>query len=165
MDEDIKKVFLKAYDDHADALFRHCLFKINDREKSIDITQEAFMKTWVYISLGKKISNMRAFLYKTLNNLIVDEYRKKKNLSLDLLSEDGFDPHFEEASTIEEKLDGAIALSLLRKLPDQYKDILFMKYVSSLDIREISEIVGESENTVTVRIHRGIKKLKELFKL
>lgn len=165
MEEDLKQLFIKAYDEHSDALFRHCLFRLSDREKSIDIVQDTFTKTWVYISLGKKVGNMRAFLYKTLNNLIIDEYRRKKHISLDFLNDDGFDPHFEETTTIEEKLDGSIALSLLRQLPDQYKDILFMKYVNGLDIAEIAEITGESSNTIAVRIHRGINKLRELFKL
>lgn len=41
---------------------------------------------------GGKIDAMKAFLYHILNNLIVDEYRKRKTVSLDLLLEKGFDP-------------------------------------------------------------------------
>ena len=54
-------------------------------------------------------------------------------------------------------------MELIKKLPQEYRDVLFMKYVSDLSLGEIADIVGEKENTIAVRIHRGIKKLKELY--
>ncbi len=161
--EDTKKAFILAYDEHADALFRHCFYKVHDREKAKDILQEAFMKTWAYISKGKEITNMRAFLYRTLNNLIVDEYRKKKDFSLDALEEEGFEPKSYEESTIEERIDGEKALRLINKLPHPYRDAIFMRYVNNLEIKEIAEITGEEVNTVSVHLHRGMIKLRELF--
>ena len=161
--EDQKQLFLEAYDEHADALFRHCLFKINDREIAKDILQETFVKTWNYISLGNKVSNIRAFLYKTLNNLVIDEYRKKKPVSLDVLREDGFDPYIDETGSIGDTIDAERALTLLSKLPDPYKDAAFMRFVNNMELREISKITGEPENTIAVHIHRGLKKLRELF--
>ena len=84
--------FSAAYESYSDALFRHCYFRLYDREKSKDIVQEAFIKTWEYASKGTEIENTRAFLYKVLNNLIVDEIRRKKALSLEILLEGGFQP-------------------------------------------------------------------------
>lgn len=159
----MKQAFLMAYEEHADALFRHCLFKVHDRETAKDILQETFVKTWSYIAKGNKIENMRAFIYKTLGNLVVDEYRKKKNSSLDAMSEDGFDPKAENLSDIIDIIDGERAIKLLSELDDRYKDAVFMRYVNGLEISEIAEITGEPENTVSVHIHRGLKKLKELY--
>ena len=84
--------FSSAYESFSDALFRHCYFRLYDREKSKDIVQEAFIKTWEYSLKGQEIENTRAFLYKVLNNLIIDEIRKKKALSLEILLEEGFQP-------------------------------------------------------------------------
>lgn len=161
--EDTKQAFLATYDEYADALFRHCLFKTSDRELAKDLLQETFMKVWTYISSGKKVGNMRALLYKTLNNLVIDEYRKKKTGSLDVLAESGFDPREESPTNIADIIDGERAITLLSKLDDPYKDALFMRYVSGLEISEIAEITGEAENTVSVHIHRGMKKLKEIY--
>lgn len=161
--EQSKADFIKAYDEHADALFRHCLFKVHDREIAKDILQDTFTKVWGYIAKGKEIDNMRAFIYKVLNNLVVDEYRKKKNSSLDIMAEDGFDPKAENLSKIEDVMDGERAIALLSKLDDRYKDALFLRYVNGLEISEIAEITGDAENTVSVHIHRGLKKLKELY--
>src|SRR5579884_3912032 len=84
--------FLAAYDEHADALFRHALLRARDRETATDIVQETYSRAWLYLSKGKKIEHMRAFLYRVANNLIVDQSRRKRSSSLDkLIEEDGFE--------------------------------------------------------------------------
>lgn len=84
---DTEREFTQAYEEHADALFRHCYFRVSNRERALELTQEAFMKTWDSVAQGKEINNYRAFLFRVLNNLIIDEYRKKKSTSLDALLE------------------------------------------------------------------------------
>ncbi len=157
----IEKEFIEACEMHSDALFRYCFFKISDRELAKDLVQETFMKTWNYLAKGEQVDNIRAFFYKILSNLIIDEYRKKKPLSLDTLTEEkGFD----EKEILENNIDAQKALLLLNDIGDMYKDMIMMRYVEELSLKEIAEITGESENTIAVKIHRGLKKVKELFK-
>lgn len=161
--DDIQTTFLKAYEEHADALFRLCLFKVSDRETATDLLQETFMKVWSYLSEGKKVENLKTFLYRTLGNLIIDHYRKKKTVSLDVLEETGFDIPFDEKEITEAQLDGEKAIKFLKKLPKEYQEVVFMRYVEGLELKEIAEALEEPINTITVRIHRGLRKLKELF--
>ena len=37
-----------------------------------------------------------------------------------------------------------------------------MRFVQELTLKEISLITGQSENTISVRVHRGVQKLKLL---
>ncbi|KKW47870.1 MAG: hypothetical protein UY99_C0021G0011, partial [Parcubacteria group bacterium GW2011_GWA1_59_11] len=41
-------MFLQAYDDHADAIYRHLYFRVFSRARAEEMTQEVFMKTWIY---------------------------------------------------------------------------------------------------------------------
>jgi RNA polymerase sigma-70 factor (ECF subfamily) len=165
MEPDTEKEFIQACETHSDALFRYCYFKISDREIAKDLVQETFLKTWNYLVKGEKIDNIRAFFYKILGNLIIDDYRKKKAVSLDeLASTTHFDPGFDEEEMLENKLDAEFTLKLLDEIPEMYKDVIIMRYVEDLSLTEISGITKESENTVAVKIHRGLKKLKELWK-
>ena len=123
------------------------------------------MKTWVFISKGGKIDNIRAFLFRTASNMVIDEYRKTdrrggKIQSIDELSELGFEPSFDDTSAWIDKIDGEQILSIVPELPDIYSEVIFLKYVEEKTISEISEIISETENTVSVRINRAIKKLK-----
>lgn len=104
--------FLKAYDDYSQAIFRYCYFRVFDREQARDLVQETFMKTWEYLASGKEVQNLRAFLYKVANNMVIDLSRKKKSLSIEDLAEKGFDPLVEERPKIQQRLDiGATATS------------------------------------------------------
>lgn len=155
--------FLKSYDLHTDALFRHCYFRVRKRELAKDLVQEAFMTTWVYLAEGKKIKNIRAFLYSVLNNLIIDESRKQKALSLDGLIEEGFEPVDKKAPDMNQRLIAKEVTQKLDSLEDPYKTVLIMRFIDEFSPKEIAEVLGVTENVVSVRINRGLKKLKEVY--
>ncbi|MBA3732952.1 RNA polymerase sigma factor [Patescibacteria group bacterium] len=161
-----KDAFVGAFDLHSNAIFRYCLYRIGDREKALDMSQDTFMKAWKFISLGGSVENMKAFLYKIATNLIIDEYRRRKSPeSLDnLLEEKGFEPSIDEYEHMINRLDAEQALAMLSQIPEPYKQALGMRFVEDLSLKEISEITGESENTIAVRIHRGLAKLVKIFK-
>jgi DNA-directed RNA polymerase specialized sigma24 family protein len=46
--------FIALYDEMADQLFRHCYFKVSNRELALDLVQETFARTWEYIASAKK---------------------------------------------------------------------------------------------------------------
>jgi RNA polymerase sigma-70 factor, ECF subfamily len=160
--------FLKAFEDYSDALFRHASIRVSDRERAVDIVHDTFTKVWSYARAGHQIDSYRSFLYKVLNNLIIDEYRKRKEASLDaLMSVEGVDegsfPELSE-STVEAlaaTIDGRQAFELLAELPDVYREVIIMRFVDELGPREISDLIEESENVVSVRIHRGLKLLRD----
>src|SRR3989344_9214854 len=85
-------ILTMAHNDYEKKLNQYAFFKVHSHTTSEDLVQETFLKTWSYIVKGGKIETMKAFLYHILNNLIVDEYRKRKNSSLDALTEKGFEP-------------------------------------------------------------------------
>lgn len=160
----LEKEFLKAYDAFADAIFRHCYFRMSDREKAKDLTQDTFIKTWEYLSRGGTIENLRAFLYRVANNLIVDEFRKKKELSLDGLREHGFEPMSSSDEDLKTGLETKEVMRMIEMLEDEYREVVIMRHVEGMSVKEIASIVGESENLVSVRIHRGLAKLRNLLK-
>lgn len=154
-----------AYVDfHTDMLTR-AQYKISNKMTGEDLVQNTFLKTWRYILLGGKIVTMKAFLYHILNNLIIDEYRKRKhtNSSLEIMNEKGFQPSTDISENTINKIDGKTALLLIEELPRTYRKILHMHYIQSLSISEISQITGLSKNAVSVKLHRAIKKLAVLF--
>ncbi len=163
MKTSIKNEFIKACEEHADALFRYGLYKTSDREVAKDLVQDTYIKTWSFIAKGEIVENYKLFFYRTLSNLIIDEYRKKKTFSLDALSEAGFEIPVDERSRVEQKLDGEIAIKMLEQIPEMYRDILYMKFVEDMSTHEIAIALGESENSISVKIHRGIKKITAIF--
>lgn len=169
-----EEAFLKAFDEYADALFRHAFFRISNREHAKDLVQETFLKTWNYIHEGNEVRHWKSFLYQTLNNLIIDEYRRVKEQSLDSLIENSVSDISSliavgNRSEKEDRLDDEITFEkiriLIRKLPDAYRVALTMRYVDGLSTKEMATLLNTSENVVSVRTHRALVQLKELCRV
>ncbi|HVX91119.1 MAG TPA: RNA polymerase sigma factor [Candidatus Paceibacterota bacterium] len=164
------RAFEDAFGAYADELFRHAFFHVSDRERAVDLVQDTYLRAYEYAK-GADIANMRAFLYRTLRHLIIDEYRKKKSVSLDAMLEK--DEHAadvrvpaEEHDALEaamDRLDAAQAAARLRELPGQYAEVLALRYLDGLTIAEIADRLDVTQNLVSVRIHRALKSLKDLL--
>lgn len=155
--------FLRAYNAHVDAIFRHCYYRVYDREHAKDLTQETFARTWEYILAGQDVRNIRAFLYRVANNLVIDASRKKKALSLEVLQEDGWEPSSTNHLELPIAVDAAAVVSVIRQLDEDYRDVLMMRFVDNLKPKEIAKILGVSANVVSVRLHRAMKQLRQVL--
>jgi len=158
--DQIKTKFIKAYDDLADKLFNHCFFKVSSREVAKDLVQETFTKSWHHVASGKEVLNLKAFLYKVANNLVIDHYRRTKDVSLDALREDGFDHSINGGEEIVVQAEHSRVLTVLKKLPKVHREVIIWRFVDGLTPKDIAAISGVSENVISVRLNRAMKKLR-----
>ncbi len=152
-----------AHHDYAKGMNSYSFFKTHNPTTSNDLVQDTFIKTWKYLVKGGKIEIMKAFLYHVLNQLIIDEYRKHKATSLDVLLEKGYEPSIDHSERLFHVFDGKAALLLIQYLPLKYQKVMRMRYKQDLSLKEISLITGQSTNAVAVQAHRGLEKLKVLY--
>jgi len=166
-----EEAYLEAYEAYSDKLFRHAFFRLSNRDRALELTQEAFLKTWDYCAEGGEVREFKSFLYRILNNLIIDEYRRHKGSSLDEMLENDtgeLEAKMSEGSVreTEEGLDEQVLLERIRvripELPDVYREAVTMRYIDGLTPKEIAALIGVSENVVSVRLHRGVLKLRSL---
>lgn len=168
MDKD-KQILLKkqdltaAYNEHIEGLSLHVLFKLHNEGLREDLVQDTFVKAWKYVINGGTIKQMKPFLYHILNHLIIDEYRKRKTLSLDELREKGFELGFDDSDQLLDIMDGKRASLLIEGLPLKYSRIMKLKYLQNLSQDEISKRTGLSKNTIAVQSHRGLLKLQKIY--
>lgn len=160
----ILAIMTEAHKEFEKGLKTHAFFRTNDISVSDDLVQETFTKTWKYLLREGKVSLMKPFLYHILNCLIIDEYRKHKSQSLDTLLEQGFEPSSFDFNRILDLYDAELAANLIEKLPLTYRKIMYMRYIQELTLPEISLLMGKSKNTIAVQSHRGLEKLKVLYK-
>lgn len=163
--EKVEEEFVAAYDLLADSIFRYCFFRVSDRETAKDLMQETFAKVWIYIAAGNQIENVKAFLYKTARNLVVDEYRKrgKDTISLDNLEEKGFEESTDEHERTQEIIDAKLLFREIDSLGKEDKEIIMMRYMDELTPKEIAELLGITESAASVRLHRAKERAKGLL--
>lgn len=153
-----------AYDQYADAIFRHCYLRLGNRDVGKDLMQDTFIKAFQYAQKESSIENIRALLYRIANNLIIDYVRKAKESSLDALQEAGFDPTGSDDTSLGMRLEQERVARELVKLSHDDRQVITMRFVDGLKPQEIAKILDLSANVVSVRIHRALKELKTLLK-
>ena len=163
----IEEKFLKAHDEYAASILRHISFRVSDEMLAQDLTQETFFKAWKYVQQSggqlKEINNIKAFLYKVANNLIIDHYRGKKRffLSHNSFNEDElvFEPKQKKEAEISIEME--IVERALMGMDEEYRQIILYRYIDELSVKEIANITKKTANNISVIIHRALKQLKE----
>ncbi len=166
-----KESFGVLYDEHIKSIYRFIYFKVNSKEEAEDLASETFLKAWNYLTKidnSNKVHNFKAFLYQVANNLVIDFYRKRSLLPISLN-----DGEWEDANVPDEKLFGIDKIKkeddaeelrkAFKKIPENYSSVVIWYYLEELEIPEIAQILGKSEGTVRVTIHRALKALKRVL--
>jgi RNA polymerase sigma-70 factor, ECF subfamily len=156
-------ILLAAYDEHADALFRFCYAFTGRRDDAKDVVQETFMRTWTYLTSGKHVDRMKPFLYRIARNMLIDRSRKMREHSLEQLQEAGWDVVDDRSVDPSISAEASRAVRLAANLEPSHREVLLMRYIDGMPPRDIADIVGESDNVVSVRIHRALEKLRNLM--
>lgn len=159
----LKESFLQTFDAYSDAIFRFCLVKTSHKELAEDLTQETFMRYWTALKDGKEMTNPRSFLYTIAQNLVIDWYRKKKSVSLDVLEDGGYEPKASDRITAEGDAQTQQILSVIDQLEEKDKEVLLLRFVEGLDPKDIAELFDETANAVSVRINRAITKVQRIL--
>jgi RNA polymerase sigma-70 factor (ECF subfamily) len=74
--------------------------------------------------------------------------------------EDGFTIRDNSHQSLGNIIDSKQVYRLLAELDETYRPIVIMRFIDELSPKEIALVLGLSENVVSVRLNRGIKKLR-----
>ena len=158
-----REKFSEIYDKYIDRIYRFVFLKVSSQEIAEDLTSDAFSRTWVaFKKKGQEIDNIQAFLYKTARNLVTDHYRQKGRIRI--ISIDNpliIDPRQNLEEDSEVNSDMEIIKTALADLKDDYQSVLIWHYLDDLSIDEVSELLGRTNGTTRVLIHRALKALKK----
>lgn len=166
-----KESFAALYDEHIKSIYRFVFFKVNSKEEAEDLASETFLKAWNYLSKAEnanKIHNFKAFLYQIANNLVIDFYRKRSLLPITLNDGEWEDANVPDTEPIgidkiKKEDDVAQLKEAFKKIPENYSSVVIWYYLEELGIPEIAQILGKSEGTVRVTVHRALKALKKVL--
>lgn len=152
-------------------IYSYILFLVHDDEMADDLFQETFMKAIVTIRQGRYVESGRfsAWLTRIAHNLVIDKYRQDRNSNV--ISNDASDADlFNDVSlsdiTVEMKMITEQSLTdvgrLLKELPDNQKEVLYMRFYQDLSFKEIADATGVSINTALGRMRYGLINLRKM---
>jgi RNA polymerase sigma factor (sigma-70 family) len=159
-----RSCFDQLYSRHINIVFRKCLSYLRNPEEAEDASQEIWIKVYFSLEKFEQRSSFSTWLYRITINHCINQLKKRKFfVSLDELSEAGFDIEDKNEDffvTLSNMDQVTKALSLLSK---DMKAILLMKYMDEYTYKEIAQITGLSESAIKMRIARAKQQLKINF--
>lgn len=135
-------------------ILRYCSWHTSDRQTAEDATQETFLKAVSHLDNYIHHGKFRAFLYKIAVNTCTDLWRQCKSQP-PYESEKYIEPGFAQAES-----DVGMK-KMLDMLPGGQREVIVLRYVHELKIREIADILGEPLRTVQSRLRTALKTLEK----
>lgn len=152
---DNENTALYAFRRYGDTVLRAAYASTGSLQEAEDITQEVFLKLHSTQTEFADNEHMKAWLLRAAVNL-GRNYRKSFRFSRTSSIEDvGENQLSSDFTTKGNEIRESIAA-----LPQKYSEVIFLYYYEGYNIREISGLLGKSENTVSSLLQRGRKKLR-----
>ncbi len=152
------EAFGRLYDGHIKPIYDFIFYKTLNKEIAEDITSTVFMKAWKNISQCKPES-FSAWLYAIARRAVSDYYRQKKeNIDIDDCW-DLADPENLFAK-VETNLQIGAVKEELKKLKNQDRDIIIMRFWLGLSFQEIADYLDKSEGAVKMSLSRTLKDIR-----
>ncbi len=159
------EAFGLLYDHYQPQIYRFIILKVGRREEAEDLTHQVFVAAWKsmpnYEDQGYPFSS---WLYQIARNQVIDHYRlKKPDVDLEESHVQEIASTSDTESQVEERLAMGKVQDALRELSQEYQDVIIMRFVEELSVREVAQAVGKSEGAIKVMQHRAIKELKKVL--
>ena len=170
-------ILLERYEEK---IFSYIFFIVHNQDVADDIFQETFMKAVVTIQQGwpmivttggRYVENgkFQAWITRIAHNLIIDYFRQTRNencVSNDEVEYDLFNDIKLAETNVESKMVREQVLDdvklLVEHLPQNQKEVVFMRYYQELSFKEIADITGVSINTALGRMRYALLNLRKM---
>ena len=149
----------EIYKKYHPELLRWCLGACRDRELAEDLVQETFLKalqnTDTFEDLG--LSQQRAWLYRTVKNLLYDRYRRA------VLESEHLQQLDEDAAYLDPGIQQTENELILQMLTPEDRMLFTLRYMEGYNASELSEMLGMPTGTIRAKLSRCRKLLKNMM--
>jgi RNA polymerase sigma-70 factor (ECF subfamily) len=160
---------------YLDGLYGAALKKTNNRAAAEDLVQETFQRAWGAFDRFEQGTNIKAWLFKILENAFINHYRKAVKEpfqnSIENMEEWQLSsaesrtapaPRSAEAEAIDRMPDSTVK-DALQSLPEEFRLAVYLVDVEGFSYKELAETLDIPTGTVMSRLHRGRKLLREML--
>jgi RNA polymerase sigma-70 factor, ECF subfamily len=153
------------YDHYQPMIYRFVAAKVGRREEAEDITHQVFLSAWLNIkSYQQRGYPFSSWLYQIARNQVVDYYRaKRSDADIEAIDPEAFAVPASAQFALPTKLDMENVRRALAKLKPEYQDIIIMRFMEELSLKETAGALQKTEGAVKVMQHRAMKELKALL--
>jgi len=161
--EEFKEGNLSAFESlfqkYKTAIFNLSFRMMGNYEEAEDITQDIFVKSFQNLHKFRGDASFKTWIYKIGSTTCIDALRRKKSLwgILRKITEvqkksDENTGSYDEKTWVQETL---------KKLPENQKLLLVLRYIQGFSNKEIAQILNCSEGSLKVKLYRARESFKK----
>lgn len=161
---------------YLDALYRTALRLSRNPQDAEDLVQETYLNAFRALDRFEEGTNLRAWLFRILNNAFISHYRRRKrrpSSSLDdvsdfylydhLVDHPGAAPGENPEQEVLNRIGDEAILGALEELPVEFRQVELLADVEGFSYREIADILGIPIGTVMSRLYRARRRLQKVL--
>jgi RNA polymerase sigma-70 factor, ECF subfamily len=154
--------FARLYEEHVEAVFNYCLFRVGDRDLAEDLTADAFERAWrARDSFQPDRAGFPTWLFTIARRVVIDMQRKTARHPMMPLSTSHQDENPLPETQVEQQERRHTLYHLLQALPAGEQDLIALKFGVGMTNRQMAELLGKSESAIGSAIHRTMQKLRQ----
>lgn len=158
---------------HKNRVYTYILLIVRNPHLAEDIFQDTFIKVIKSLNKGRYYDKGKflSWVLRIAHNLIIDHYRKQKLLNtvsnetgeMDLLNNRKLSDLNIEDSIIHDQVMSDVRM-LVDLLPDDQKQVVYLRHYCGLSFKEIADQTGVSINTALGRMRYALINMRKMAK-
>jgi RNA polymerase sigma-19 factor, ECF subfamily len=155
--QDDKEAFKQLYGKYHKMLFRFAMYRLRSSEIASDLIQDIFFKLWLKRDKLNPAKSIKAYLYKSLNNSIINysKLHSSQTTSFENISDNKI---LNNESDPDVKIDVQNAIN---QLPEKFKIVYLLSRIEGYKYFEIAEICSISLKAVEKRMSKAFDILRK----
>lgn len=141
-------------------IYRVAMWMTRDVSEAEDLTQETYVQAFKSFHRYELGTNCKAWIIKIMHHLNSKRLRKLNRLQLVEDPEEKIAETIAFEPSIPQNITEKEVLEALKKIPQQFSQVVVLADVEEFAYREISQILDVPIGTVMSRLHRGRKLLR-----
>jgi RNA polymerase sigma-70 factor (ECF subfamily) len=159
---------------HLNRLYAAALRMTRNPTDAEDLVQDTYVKAHRSFHRLRPDTNLRAWLYRVLTTTFVDTYRTRQRqprlattneIESWRVARESIPSPVSKSTEAEvlDRLPESAVKEALEAVPAEHRLVVYLADVEGFAYKEIAEIMSSPIGTVTSRLHRGRRKLRELL--
>lgn len=146
--------------EYGEYIYHLAYIYVKDRHAAEEIAQDVFYTYSVKEGQFRGEASLKTYLTRMAINKCHDELRKRKRKNIwNAILPFSFSARSAEQEVME-KQRGVSIKEIVWRLPIHYREVIILHYYEDFSVKEMTELLETSENTIRTRLRRGREVLK-----
>lgn len=147
------------YDRYVQHIYRYAYSRVENAREAEDITAQTFIAAYESLSRYRERGHFSAWLFRIAQSEIQNHFRRsRREVGLDAVRRLAEADDALVAVIQDEELSRL--RSLIKKLDDDERELIRLRYVAELSFAEMADLLGRREDAVKKSVYRLLERLK-----